>query len=169
MRLQLFEPIFEHDPQRPLLESNLSPDAMTKVDFYTGSADKLHSACQLSQRALQNNLRVFVHTPSENLAQQLDKMLWHIPHTSFMPHCFSQDAEAVTAPIVLGWDENFPHSDLLISLDLQVLPFFSRFDRLIEIVGATEEEVALGRERYTFYRERGYEIRHIDLRASTHA
>jgi len=142
---------------------------MTKVDFYTGSADKLHTACQLSHKALQHQLRVLLHTPNEGLAQQLDKMLWHIPPAAFMPHCLNQDEDAATAPIVLGWDENFPHSELLISLHSVVLPFFSRFERLIEIVGLDEEEAALGRERFKFYRERGYEMRHFDLRTKPNA
>ena len=36
---------------------------MTKVDFYTGSDDKLRTACQLSHKAMQNGVRVLLHTP----------------------------------------------------------------------------------------------------------
>ena len=42
-------------------------------------------------------------------------------------------------------------------------PFFSRFERLAEIVGADEADVAAGRERFRFYRERGYEMRAHNL------
>ena len=40
-------------------------------------------------------------------------------------------------------------------------PFFSRFARLAEIVPA--DAAAAGRERYRFYRERGYELRAHNL------
>ena len=35
--------------------------------------------------------------------------------------------------------------------------FFSRYERMIEIVDANLERRAQGRERYRFYRERGYQ------------
>lgn len=137
---------------------------MTKVDFYTGSDDKLRTACQLSQKAMQNGLRVLLHVPDEATADKLDKLLWHFPATAFMPHCRSQDADAATMRIVIGHDDTFPHSELLISLHDVCLPFFSRFERVIEIVGQNDEDAKQGRERYGFYRDRGYEMRHFDLR-----
>lgn len=137
---------------------------MTKVDFYTGSEDKLRTACQLSQKAMQNGLRVLLHVPDEGTADKLDKLLWIFPATAFMPHCRSHDAEAATMPIVIGLDETFPHSELLISLHNTSLPFFSRFERVIEVVGTDDEDAKLGRERYVFYKDRGYELRHFDLR-----
>ena len=137
---------------------------MTKVDFYTGSEDKLRTACQLSQKAMQNGLRVLLHVPDEATADKLDKLLWIFPATAFMPHCRSHEAEAATMPIVIGHDETFPHSELLISLHNTSLPFFSRFERVIEIVGTDDEDAKLGRERYMFYKDRGYELRHFDLR-----
>jgi DNA polymerase-3 subunit chi len=137
---------------------------VTKVDFYTGSDDKLRTACQLSQKAMQNGLRVLLHAPDEATADKLDKLLWHFPPTAFMPHCTSRDADAATMPVVIGLDETFPHSELLISLHNTCLPFFSRFERVIEIVSQDDEDAKLGRERYGFYRDRGYEMRHFDLR-----
>lgn len=137
---------------------------MTKVDFYTGSEDKLRTACQLSQKAMQNGLRVLLHVPDEATARKLDQLLWHFPATAFMPHCHSHEAEAATLPVVIGCDETFPHSELLISLHDVCLPFFSRFERVIEIVSQDDADAKQGRERYGFYRDRGYEMRHFDLR-----
>ncbi len=136
---------------------------MTQVDFYSGSEDKLRTACQLSHKAMQNGLRVLLHAPDEDTADKLDKLLWHFPATAFMPPCHSHDAGAATMPIVSGRDESFPHSDLLISLHDECVTFFSRFERVIEIVGCDEEDVARGRARFKFYRDRGYEINHTDL------
>ena len=35
---------------------------------------------------------------------------------------------------------------------------FARFERLLEVVGNEHEELAAGRERYRFYRDRGYAL-----------
>lgn len=142
---------------------------MTKVDFYTGSEDKLRTACQLSHKAMQNGVRVLLHVPDDDTLTKLDKLLWHYPATAFMPHCLSNATEASTMPIVIGRDETFPHSELLISLHTECLPFFSRFERFIEVVTSETQDAILGRERYGFYRDRGYELRHFDLRQKQEA
>jgi len=138
---------------------------VTKVDFYTGSTDKLRTACQLSHKAMQNGLRVLLHSPDNATTEALDKLLWHYPATAFIPHCRSNEIAANDMPVVLGHqEETFPHSELLISLHTACLPFFSRFERVIEIVSQDEDDSRLGRERYKFYKDRGYELRHFDLR-----
>ncbi len=136
---------------------------MTKIDFYTGSEDKLRTACQLSHKAMQHGLRVLLHVPDDDTADKLDKLLWHFPPTAFMPHCHSHEDKAADMPVVIGRDETFHHSDLLISLHRDCQPFFSRFERVIEIVSADDEDAKLGRERFKFYKDRGYELRHFDL------
>jgi len=137
---------------------------MTKIDFYTGSADKLRTACQLSHKAMQNGMRTVLSTPDSSTHDALDKLLWHYPATAFIPHCRSDAAEADQMPVILNLgSDRFPHRDLLISLHNECVPFFSRFERVIEIIGNDEEDSRMGRERFKFYRDRGYELRHFDL------
>ncbi len=137
---------------------------MTKVDFYTGSTDKLRTACQLSHKAMQSGLCTVISVPDAATTEALDKLLWHYPATAFIPHCFSDASESEHMPVVLNHGgDKFPHHNLLISLHSECVPFFSRFDRVIEIISNDEEDSRLGRERYKFYRDRGYELRHIDL------
>jgi len=136
---------------------------MTKVNFYTGSEDKLRTACQLSHKAMQNGLRVLLHVPNDDTADKLDKLLWHYPATAFLPHCHSHETDAATMPVVIGRDENFPHSELLISLHTECTTFFSRFERVIEIVGSDDDDAKLGRARFKFYKDRGYDVGHTDL------
>jgi DNA polymerase-3 subunit chi len=138
---------------------------MTKVDFYTGVDDKLHAACQLSHKAMLAGVRVLLHAPDEATAEELDRLLWHYPATAFIPHCRAQHPGAQEMPVTVSHQSDmFPHSELLISLHTACLPFFSRFERLIEIVGGEEQDAQLGRERYAFYRDRGYEMRHFNLK-----
>ena len=137
---------------------------MTKVDFYTGSPDKLRTACQLSHKAMQNGVRTVISVPDAATTDALDKLLWHYPATAFIPHCRSDAEEAEQMPVVLNLGgEKFPHHDLLISLHTECVPFFSRFERVIEIISNDAEDSRMGRERFKFYRDRGYELCHIDL------
>ncbi|MGA9666599.1 MAG: DNA polymerase III subunit chi [Gallionella sp.] len=137
---------------------------MTKVDFYTGSTDKLRTACLLSHKAMQNGLRTAISLPDEATSAALDKLLWHYPATAFIPHCRGDAKDADQMPVVLNHgSDKFPHHDLLISLHDECVPFFSRFERVIEIVSNDAGDASKGRDRFKFYRDRGYELRHIDL------
>jgi len=137
---------------------------MTKIDFYTGSPDKLRTACQLSHKAMQSGVRTVISAPTAATTDTLDKLLWHYPATAFIPHSRGDAGATVQMPVILvhGGDK-FPHHELLISLHDECLPFFSRFERVIEIITSDAEDSRLGRERFKFYRDRGYELRHIDL------
>jgi DNA polymerase-3 subunit chi len=137
---------------------------MTKVDFYTGTADKLRTVCQLSHKAMQHGLHTVISLPDAASCDALDKLLWQYPDTAFIPHCRCDTDDADQTPVVLSHDnDKFPHHDLLISLHNECMPFFSRFERVVEIIGLNEEDSRLGRERFKFYRDRGYELRHFDL------
>ena len=59
---------------------------------------------------------------------------------------------------MIGHDENTPEfSDVLINLSSEVPLFFSRFERVTEIIGLLDK--ASGRERFRFYRDRGYPLK----------
>ena len=47
---------------------------------------------------------------------------------------------------------------VLLNLDTKIEMTFSSYRRVIEIVDQTEPNRKKGRERYKFYKERGYEI-----------
>lgn len=51
-----------------------------------------------------------------------------------------------------------PTTTLLPNLGAQYPPCFASFERLLEIVGADEEDKRRARGRFVFYRKRGYEI-----------
>ena len=163
---------------------------MTKVDFYTGVEDKLRTACKLSHKVIESGMRVQLYSPDEATTQALDALLWSYPTTAFLPHCRSDEEGASEMSVVLAHaqknstskkssvpgensvldedfihSETFPHNEVLISLHSTCLPFFSRFERVIEIVGLDAADTHAGRERFSFYRDRGYEMRHFDLRS----
>ncbi len=139
---------------------------MTKIDFYSGSTDKLRTACQLSHKAMQKGMRVVLSTPDITTTDELDKLLWQYPATAFIPHCRNDADDAGHMPVVLAHTtDELPHHELLINLNDECAPYFSRFERVIEIISCDEEDCRLGRERFKYYRDRGYQLSHTDLLA----
>ena len=140
---------------------------MTLIDFYSGSNDKLLTVCRLSAKAIQQNLKITIYTPDTKIADQLDSLLWNFSSTAFIPHCRVEDKLAFETPVTISQNEEpLPHDNILINLHDRLPPFFSRFLRLIEISGTTDEDTEAARVRYRFYKDRGYEIRHHKLRSA---
>jgi DNA polymerase III subunit chi len=137
---------------------------MTQIDFYTHVEDKLRTACALAGKAYAQGLKVFVYCPDPETAQRFDRMLWTTPAIGFTPHCTAHDPLAPVTPVIVDYEgEAPPHDEVLLNLRAEWPPFFSRFQRLIEIVSRDDEDRARARERYRFYRDRGYELRTHDL------
>ena len=141
---------------------------MTQIDFYSHADNKLQVACSLCAKALERGLRVMIYTPDADTTDKLDKLMWCYPAIGFIPHCRANDQLAAETPVIIDHlAEPLPHDDVLLNLHPALPPFFSRFQRLIEIVGTDETDSQAGRVRFRFYRDRGYEIRHHDLNQST--
>ena len=137
---------------------------MTQIDFYTNVSDKLATACRIVAKAYGLNHRMVVLCPDAETAQRVDRMLWLSPPTGFIPHCPASHALAPLTPIVIDYSGSEPvHDELLVNLCPERPAFFGRFERLVEIVSLDEEDKARARERFRFYRDRGYEIRAHDL------
>jgi hypothetical protein len=67
--------------------------------------------------------------------------------------------------VLIGSDADALRSaDVMINLHTEQPPAFARFERLVEIVGLDEAGVEAGRERYRFYKTRGYALQTHDLR-----
>ncbi len=137
---------------------------MTRIDFYFEAEDKLQVACRLSAKAAQQKLRVLIFAPDEAEAHRIDRMLWTWQATSFLPHCMTHSPLAAQTPVLITRDpEDTPHDEVLLNLHYAWPPAFSRFQRLVEIVGRDDEDREAARGRFRFYRDRGYEIVNHDL------
>ena len=138
--------------------------SVTRVDFYilaqtnTGNRDLV--ACRLVEKAYKLGRKVYIHTDSPEQAQRLDDLLWTFRPGSFVPHAqhpaSSADGEVA---VLIGHDTPPEHdSDVLINLSAAVPAFFSRFERVAELVDQSEEHKSLAREHFRFYRDRGYDL-----------
>ena len=139
---------------------------MTTIDFYTHVDDRLAVAARLVAKAFAAHGSVRVVTPDAATTDALDRLLWIQPPLAFLPHCRLDAPVAFETPILI--DERLQHEGpaaVLVNLHPQPPPFFGRFERLAEIVSRDEADVAAGRARFRFYRERGYELRTHNLSA----
>jgi DNA polymerase-3 subunit chi len=137
---------------------------MTRVDFYSNTRDKLEVARRLIGKSRDAGKCVLVRARDARLADALDAYLWTHPPLSFLPHVRADHPRARQTPIVIGDDPDVLGSpDVLINLEADTPGYFARFDRLLEIIGEEADEIQAGRQRYRFYKERGYELRHNDM------
>lgn len=142
---------------------------MTEITFYFNAPDKLATARTLAAKATGLGKRTLLYARDAHVLNALDALLWTTPPTGFLPHCRAGDSHAGETPILLTDNaEVQPHHEILINLDAERPTTFSRFDRLIEIVSRDDSaDRAAARERFRFYRDRGYPITQHDLAART--
>jgi DNA polymerase-3 subunit chi len=139
---------------------------MTRIDFYILSAvtdNRLLFACRLIEKIYMKGQRLYIHAESQDEAVQIDTLLWTFSVGNFLPHGLCESAADSGLPIQIGCN-NEPsritghNDDVLINLTPVVPLFFSRFARVAEIVGHEENNKLSARERFRFYRDRGYAL-----------
>lgn len=131
---------------------------MTRIDFHTNVGNSLMYACRLVRKAYQAGEQAVVLAEPARL-RAFDEMLWTFSPLDFVPHCMADNTLAGVTPIVLATDlERAPHHRVLLNLGAAVPQQFARFERLLEVIGDTPDELAAGRDRYRFYRDRGYAL-----------
>jgi|TARA_B110000263_G_C15037777_1_gene387143 DNA polymerase-3 subunit chi len=132
---------------------------MTRIDFYQIETDEPANlfTCRLIEKAWHQGNRVYVHTAGAEESRSLDDLLWTFRADSFIPH--DQLAANPTGPVHIGHaDEPGDHDGVLINLGGGVPDFFSRFERVAEIVPLSDESRQIARQNYTFYQHRGYPL-----------
>ena len=75
---------------------------MTTIDFYTHVPDCLDVAAKIIAKAHAAHGSVRVLTPDAATTEALDRRLWLLPPTSFLPHCTLDSPLAAETPIWIG-------------------------------------------------------------------
>lgn len=136
---------------------------MTQIFFYHGAADRIAAAAALIARACAQKKPLLVYAPDAALADALDRALWVNNPIGFVPHVRADSPLAAETPVLITDRlEQLPQDERLMNLASEVPPGFSRFTSVIEVV-ADDADRAAARERFRFYKERGYEIQSHDL------
>jgi len=142
---------------------------MTQVDFYVldeqATGNRFTLACRLSEKIYHQGRRIYIHTGSEEETRHMDRLLWTFRDGSFVPHGTEDGCDPGVTPIIIGHrGSNETEHDVLINLASEVPVFFSRFERVAEVIDKEPPVVAAGRERFRFYRDRGYPLNKHDIK-----
>ncbi len=143
---------------------------MTEVDFYILNSEdarqRMQFACRLTDKAYRLGHKVYIHTESAQQSQELDKLLWTFQQNSFIPHALYEADNKTPSPVQLGHTaEPDASHQVLINLAADVPLFFSRFERVAELVNSDNNVRQQGRNRYSFYKQRGYPLRSHEIKS----
>lgn len=140
---------------------------MTRIDFYVlggkDTAARYDLIAKLSEKAAGRKQNVFIFSEDKEVLATLDDILWNFRSVSFVPHALIDDPVSSlvdTDPVQLSSSEPGFDRQVLINLSGEVPPFFSRFERTLEIVNDDPSVRDPGRDRYRFYQQRGYPLQH---------
>lgn len=154
---------------------------MTRINFYEVQGDfdaTLTLACRLTEKAFRQGIETLLFCAERNEAEQLSTRLWQFSDTSFLPHQLdSKDHKGssnsylqASLPIGISWGKDAPeHHGLLINLATETPDWFGRFETLAEIVNSVPSQREHKRQRYRFYRDRGYPLAYHNLATSGQA
>ncbi len=138
---------------------------MTQVDFHVNVADKLAYACRLVRKVHQAGHRVVVHCEDDESLDRFDRALWSLAPLEFIPHVRASDPVAARTPVLLAsGGTEFAHYDVMVNLGSTPPACFTRFERLLEVVSAQDDDRQAGRVRYRHYKDRGYPLSLHEIR-----
>lgn len=145
---------------------------MPQVDFYLiqhpDDQGRMYFACRLCEKAMSQGMKIYIHTDTEQAAQEMDDLLWSFKPESFIPHAIIGIDEELDAdeeiPVFIGCGQSCDaKATLLINLSTQIPDFHADFERIAEIVPNAETAKSDLRERWNTYKEKGYELKHHEL------
>ncbi len=137
---------------------------MTRIDFYQLDQAR-HRAedvvCRLCAKAYAQKQNILILTRDSEQSDQLDQLLWTFEDDSFIPHDTAA-VDGLLTPVLIHNDPTVDDKrEVLINLSAEVPAFFPQFERVLELVTDNNRESA--RDRYRFYKDRGYELHHHHL------
>ncbi len=138
---------------------------MTEVAFHFNLPDPTHYLCRLLRKVVGVGKKALVLLPPTRVAE-LDQLLWTFSQEDFLPHARSSDVASVCqrSPVLLATGMCDPgHSQVLINTLAGVPEGFERFERVIELVGPSDEERLAARQRWRAYAQQGYGLVRHDL------
>lgn len=137
---------------------------MTRVDFHFNAPEKLLYGCRLVRKIYRSGGKVLVWCEDPVALANFDQLLWTFSDQDFIPHVAASDALAAETPVLLtAQPVESAHHEVIVNLGSDTPPMFSRFDRLIEVVASHDTDRAQARERWRFYKDRGYPLHAHDL------
>ena len=133
-----------------------------RIDFYVlqnGSPNgRFKLACRITEKAYRARNRIFLCTSNLEESGLLDDLLWTFSQSSFVPHQISGKEGSEESSVLIGIEPSKKDAiDILISVADKPIVDFLSYPRIADVVGFEDNEKELGRSRFRYYRERGFE------------
>jgi DNA polymerase-3 subunit chi len=147
---------------------------MTRIDFYilpdTTLEARLDFACRLAETIQGKGYRLHLHAEDAAMARDLDDRLWTFRPDAYVPHALLNSEMADSVPVTIGW-EGPPPSEIaiqaMLNLHRGIPEWFSRFERVAEIINQHQEVLTAKRECWQTYKDRGYPVKTHQLRGQS--
>jgi DNA polymerase III subunit chi len=146
---------------------------VTRIDFYilpdTTLEARLDFACRLAETIARKGYRLHLHAEDEAMARELDEALWTFRPDAYLPHALVGEAPdgAGELPVTLGWQGPPPPErevQALLNLAPGIPEWFSRFERVAEIINQHQDVLTAKRECWQTYKQRGYLVKAHQLK-----
>ena len=137
---------------------------MTRIEFFFNVDDKLAKTAELCEKSVDKGRELMIFTQGDEMNAALQQVLWQQSVTSFLACTKADKAIRQQSSIVVSDNSGqLIKDDILINLQAEYPPFFSRFRYLVELVGNDDADKVTARLKFRFYRDRGYEIKSTDM------
>ena len=136
----------------------------TKVDDAQASQpavkvqDHLYWACIKAAQCYRNQQRVFIFCDNQQVAHQIDELLWSFSTDSFVPHNLPGEGLNSGSPVEISWQAPTNQRHILINLASELPSFASQFSQIIDFVPSDEALKKLARIRYRGYQQLGFKV-----------
>jgi len=138
---------------------------MTDIAFHVHVPEKLAYSCRLLRKMHLSGAAVAV-TAEPDLLAELDALLWSFSATEFIPHCLASALPETVAVTPIVFAPHLVHLSgrtVLVNLGQGIPEGFEKFERLIEVVSQSPEDLQAGRGRWKEYAGRGHDLKRHDL------
>ncbi len=134
---------------------------MTRIDFYILPDIEQQSPFDYTARLVQKVYRrgheIYIHTADETQTAAISQALWE-RSDGFLAHQCGDSPQHCRIQVSHNQSPG-KHGDVMINLAGAVPNFFSRFERVLEVVPGRAEDRQQSRTNYQYYRDRGYNLK----------
>ncbi len=140
---------------------------MNQIDFHYHVANRSIYACKLVKKVSAMGKSVALFSSNADFLQLVYDDLWRFEDMTFIPHAWADSEFARDTNVLFTTDlTKLKGQDVLILLDDNVpenwSETFEKFDRIVDIVGTSEEELQTSRARFRLYKSSGVTLMAYD-------
>ncbi len=131
-----------------------------RIDFHFNVEHRLQYACRVARKARGAGKTILAFAREPDRLARFDAALWTFSALDFLPHVYADSPLAASTPILLTLEpQPAVTCDVLLNLDDDTPPqfstWFTRFERVIEVVSLDDADRTRARTRLNAYRAAG--------------